>query len=181
MTWRDADTLWVGTDFGPGSLTTSGYPRIVKLWKRGTPLASAITVYEGKDTDVASYGMSIHSPSGRRHDLVIRIPAFFRQEIFVHRDGKLVRLRRSPTDADFNGVWKDQVAVLAAHRLDGGRAHLPLRHAARRRRRRLLEGKPDPQVLFEPTRARVAGRGGLDARPRARADPRQRAQQARLA
>src|SRR5215468_9218754 len=36
VAWRDEDTLWVGTNFGPGSLTDSGYPRIVKLWKRGT-------------------------------------------------------------------------------------------------------------------------------------------------
>ena len=30
--------VYVDTDFGPGSLTRSGYPRIVKEWKRGTPL-----------------------------------------------------------------------------------------------------------------------------------------------
>ena len=41
VAWRDENTLWVGTDFGPGSLTTSGYPRIVKLWKRGTPARRA--------------------------------------------------------------------------------------------------------------------------------------------
>src|SRR5205823_4549989 len=28
--WIDLDTLYVGTDFGPGSLTTSGYPRIAR-------------------------------------------------------------------------------------------------------------------------------------------------------
>src|SRR5437764_11455527 len=46
--WKDADTLFVGTDFGPGSLTSSGYPRVVKEWKRGTPLAEAEVVFEGK-------------------------------------------------------------------------------------------------------------------------------------
>jgi prolyl oligopeptidase PreP (S9A serine peptidase family) len=38
--YRDRDTLFVGTDFGPGSLTKSGYPRIIKEWKRGTPLSA---------------------------------------------------------------------------------------------------------------------------------------------
>ena len=56
VAWRDEDTLWVGTDFGPGSLTTSGYPRIVKLWKRGTPLSEAKTIFEGKPEDVAAIG-----------------------------------------------------------------------------------------------------------------------------
>ena len=35
VTWEDHDTVLVGTDFGPGSLTESGYPRIVKRWRRG--------------------------------------------------------------------------------------------------------------------------------------------------
>ena len=39
--WIDAGTLFVSTDFGEGSMTDSGYPRIVKRWKRGTPLAAA--------------------------------------------------------------------------------------------------------------------------------------------
>ena len=45
--WVDADTLGVATDWGEGTLTTSGYPRITKLWKRGTPLTSAETLLEG--------------------------------------------------------------------------------------------------------------------------------------
>ena len=44
----DADQIWVGTDFGPGTLTASGYARQIKRWKRGTPLASAVTVFEGE-------------------------------------------------------------------------------------------------------------------------------------
>src|SRR5690606_15828137 len=35
--WKDADTIYVGTDFGPGTLTKAGYPRLAKEWKRGTP------------------------------------------------------------------------------------------------------------------------------------------------
>jgi len=37
IAWRDADSVFIGTDFGPGSLTESGYPRQVRLWTRGTP------------------------------------------------------------------------------------------------------------------------------------------------
>ena len=43
LSWRDENTLWVGTDFGAGSLTTSGYPRFAKLWPRETPLEAAET------------------------------------------------------------------------------------------------------------------------------------------
>ncbi|SHN36981.1 prolyl oligopeptidase family serine peptidase [Cryptosporangium aurantiacum] len=51
--WVDRDTLYVGTDFGPGSMTDSGYPRVVKRWRRGTPLDDAVTVFEGEQTDVS--------------------------------------------------------------------------------------------------------------------------------
>src|SRR6185369_11813718 len=46
VSWRNRNTVYVGTDFGPGSLTSSGYPRIVKEWKRGEPLADAKKVFE---------------------------------------------------------------------------------------------------------------------------------------
>ncbi|HPU57382.1 MAG TPA: S9 family peptidase, partial [Verrucomicrobiota bacterium] len=51
--WRDRNTLYVGTDFGEGSLTRSGYPRLVKEWKRGTPLSEAKLIFEGEPDDVS--------------------------------------------------------------------------------------------------------------------------------
>ena len=62
VTWENHDTVLVGTDFGPDSLTDSGYPRIVKRWQRGRPLAEAQTVYSGLASDV-SVGVEI----GRAH------------------------------------------------------------------------------------------------------------------
>lgn len=64
VAWVDEDTIYVGTDFGAGSLTESGYPRIVKLWRRGTPLADAITVYEGSPTSVTAFGRRIRTERG---------------------------------------------------------------------------------------------------------------------
>ena len=57
VAWRDRDSVFVGTDFGPGSLTDSGYPRIVKEWKRGTPLAEA----------AAGHGRAAHGHERVRH------------------------------------------------------------------------------------------------------------------
>ena len=84
--WKDADTLWIGTDFGEGSLTTSGYPRIVKEWRRGTPLESARTVFEGSADDMAVGAYSVHTPEGR-YDLVTLTPEFFRGEHYLILDG----------------------------------------------------------------------------------------------
>jgi len=98
VAWRDDNTIWVGTDFGPGTLTTSGYPRLVKLWKRGTPLSEAKTVYEGKPEDVAASG-STEILSDGRYDVIVRTPAFFRQEMFLLVDDRLVKLDL-PEDID---------------------------------------------------------------------------------
>jgi prolyl oligopeptidase len=54
LDWRDADTLVVGSDFGTGTMTRSGYPRIARLWRRGRPLAQARTLFEGSADDVSA-------------------------------------------------------------------------------------------------------------------------------
>lgn len=54
--YKGRDVLLVGSDFGEGSLTDSGYPRIVKEWSRGTSIEDAPTVFEGETTDVAVNG-----------------------------------------------------------------------------------------------------------------------------
>ena len=62
--WRDADSVFVATDFGPGSLTKAGYPRVVKLWKRKTPLAKAKTVFEAGFEDNSVSAWTSFSPAG---------------------------------------------------------------------------------------------------------------------
>ncbi len=103
--WIDADRIYVGTDFGPGSLTTSGYPRVVKEWRRGTPLAEAAVVYEGKPDDVGVG--AFHDPTeGFERDFVVRNVEFFRSEWFLRTGGDLVQLA-VPPDAmvDVHREW----------------------------------------------------------------------------
>ncbi len=55
--WIDKDTLIVATDWTPGEVTTSGYPYVVKLVKRGQPLSAAQEIYRGAKDD-GGYGVS---------------------------------------------------------------------------------------------------------------------------
>ena len=153
LAWRDLDTLWVGTDFGPGSLTTSGYPRIVKLWKRGTPLSAATTVYECKPEDVAASGGTEILSDGR-YDLVTRVPAFFKQETFLYTDGKLARLA-IPEDSEPQAVFRGRMLfslrsdwqVAGKTYKEGSLLAAPLEG--------LAKGEQRLDVLFEPS-ARVS-------------------------
>jgi prolyl oligopeptidase len=106
--WRDADRLWVATDYGPGSLTTSGYARIVKLWKRGTPLAEATTLYEQPANEVLAFGLS-ERESGERRDWVVRVISTRNAQWQRVVDGRLVALP-APTDAEVT-FFRDQVLL----------------------------------------------------------------------
>ena len=156
VAWRGPDSVFVGTDFGPGSLTKSGYPRIVKEWKRGTPLAEAAVVFEGQPDDMSVSAYRDLTP-GFERDIVVRRPTFWTSEIFLRRDGKLVKIEK-PDDA--RASFAPRVAAAsAAIRLDSRRQDLPGRCAASRPiSRRFSKGSRDFDVLFEPTeRKSLAG------------------------
>jgi prolyl oligopeptidase len=95
--WADPDTVLVGTDFGPGSLTESGYPRIVKRWRRGTPLAQADMVFEGSRADV-SVSVNADRTPGFERTFAGRAIDFWNEEIFEVRGAELIRIE-VPTDA----------------------------------------------------------------------------------
>jgi prolyl oligopeptidase len=107
LAWRDENSLWVGTDFGEGSLTSSGYARMVKLWTRGTPLDQAPTIFEGSVDDVFVYGNSDYTAAGR-YDLINLVPAFFRGTTFLRLGERLVKID-VPEDAQLRGFFADQM------------------------------------------------------------------------
>ena len=100
VTWIDENTLYVGTDVGPSSLTDSGYPRLVQRWTRGTPLASAVTVFEGAATDV-SVSVSVDLTPGHERTLFSRSLDFYHQQHFLLQGDALVSVDL-PSDASFS-------------------------------------------------------------------------------
>ncbi|MEV5200699.1 prolyl oligopeptidase family serine peptidase [Streptomyces sp. NPDC053720] len=97
--WIDADTVFIGTDLGPGSLTDAGYPRTVHRWRRGTPLEESVLVFEAEEGDVAAGGRHDATP-GFERDFVSRWLDFFRSETYLLTpDATLVRID-VPDDAN---------------------------------------------------------------------------------
>ena len=104
--WIDADHIYIGTDFGPGSMTKSSYPRIAKEWKRGTPLSAATTVFEVKEDDLGA-GATRDLTPGFERDLIQRVIDFFTSETFLRgKDGTLTKID-VPLDAivDSHREW----------------------------------------------------------------------------
>jgi prolyl oligopeptidase len=106
--WIDADHLYVGSDFGPGSLTDSGYPRVIKRWQRGTPLADATVVFEGEKTDVAA-GVGVDHTPGFERTVFTRATDFYNSTAAELRGGKLVAIDK-PSDASFR-FWRDKLLL----------------------------------------------------------------------
>jgi prolyl oligopeptidase len=108
VSWVDADTLLVGTDYGAGSLTSSGYARIVKLWKRGTPLAAARILFKGETSDVSVRPQAVQS-GARRWLFVDRGKTFWTNEYhLLTPSGGLIPVPL-PADAEFEDVIGDQL------------------------------------------------------------------------
>ena len=109
VSWKDRDTVYVQTDFGEGSLTESGYPRITKIWKRGTPLSAAKTIFEGEKTD-AFIGCYVINTPERQYDVIYRGITFYTSHTYVIEDGKPMKID-IPDDAEFGWFFKNQLLV----------------------------------------------------------------------
>ena len=97
VAWRTADSLFVASDFGPESLTASGYPRTVREWSRGTPLATAKLIFEGLSQDMSVAAYRDKTP-GFERDFVLQQQTFYTSQLFLRRDDKLLRIEK-PADA----------------------------------------------------------------------------------
>ena len=155
ISWIDQDTVFVGTDFGPGSMTTSGYARIAKRWKRGTPLAAAEVVFEGKPEDVWAYAFADTTPGFQRQG-VYRGITFYTNEAFLLQDGKLVKIdKQDSANANLHREW-----LLIELREDwtvGGKTW-PAGSLLATRLDEYMAGKRDFAALFTPTeRSSLAG------------------------
>jgi len=151
LEWADADTLYVGTDFGPGTLTDSGYPRVIKRWSRGTALADAKTVFEGETQDVA-VGMHVDHTPGFERTVFSRALDFFHQSEFLFDGAKLQHIE-VPSDVQ-TAFWNERILLAPREAWTiAGKRYAPgtllVANAAA-----WLSGKREVQVLFTPTQTR---------------------------
>ena len=109
--WLDADTLYVARDWGPGTMTESGYPYIVKKWKRGTPIEQAVEVYRGTPTDVAAGAGVLRDEDGKVQGVIFnRSPSFFEAEYYLEAEGGPRKLP-FPPKSSLQGLLSSQMLI----------------------------------------------------------------------
>ncbi|MCZ6633426.1 MAG: prolyl oligopeptidase family serine peptidase [bacterium] len=109
VSWKDINTLHVSTDFGAGTTTQSGYPRLTKVWKRGTPLREAETLFEGEEDDVSVWSDVTYTPE-RQYTLIRRSITFYKGHYHVIENDTQIKLD-IPEDAQLNGFFKNQMLI----------------------------------------------------------------------
>jgi len=154
--WIDRDTLFVQTDFGPGSMTQSGYARIVKEWKRGTPIESASTVFEGKESDISVSAFVTEQKGYATRQFVRRGVTFYTSETFLREGSKLFKLDVQD-DASPAYAWDLLFIRLKSTWAVGGKTY-PQGALIAMNFEKFMKGERDFEILFAPTdRKSLAG------------------------
>ncbi|MGV8960741.1 MAG: prolyl oligopeptidase family serine peptidase [Stenotrophomonas sp.] len=149
LAWIDRDNVFVYTDFGDGSMTTSGYPRVVKQWRRGTPITAATTVYEGKSDDMYIAAMHDDTP-GFERDFVSRTLAFYNNELYLRgTDGSLAKVD-APNSAE-KSVRREWLTLELREPWTVGGQTYPAGSLLATKFDEFMAGKRQFDVLFSPT------------------------------
>ncbi|MDP3173099.1 MAG: prolyl oligopeptidase family serine peptidase [Phenylobacterium sp.] len=111
VAWIDADTLLIGRDWGADTLTESGYPFVLKSWKRGTPLSQARELFRGAKSDVAVQPAVLRDSEGRVQAVIAqRQVSFFEAEYHLLTDKGPVKLP-FPLRSTLHGLVDGQLAL----------------------------------------------------------------------
>ena len=147
--WIDQDHVYISTDFGDGTMTSSGYARQVKRWTRGTPMSEAKLVFEVAANDLSA-GASHDFTKGFERDFVIRIPAFFRSELFL-LDDKGKRHKIDVPESAQPNVHREWLLVELREPWKTGDHEWPAGSLIVTRFDDFMAGKRDFTALFTPT------------------------------
>jgi len=105
VAWLDRDTLLVATNWGEGSLTESGYAMIVKRWRRGAALESAVEVMRGQPSDVGVFIGVFEDTDGSRLPIAYEANTFF-ETAYWRLDGALPQQINLPAKSSIAGLFQ---------------------------------------------------------------------------
>ncbi len=108
--WIDRDHVLVSPDLGEASMTTSGYPRQVRVWTRGARFQDAPLVYESQKDDVYAAGATYFRSAGNV-SVISRGKTFYSGETLILRNNTTLEKVPVQDDAIFQGVFDGYALV----------------------------------------------------------------------
>ncbi|HXG81298.1 MAG TPA: S9 family peptidase, partial [Sphingomicrobium sp.] len=151
VTWADHDTLLVAMAEGEGTVTRSGYARIVKQWNRGTPWSAATKVAEATVDDIGIGPFAVMDGDVRRVG-INRSVGFYETRVSMRApDGRWVELP-VPTTAEFQDVVSGQAIFTLVDPL----GHLQPGSVVAFDVQRMLAGeKPAAELVMAPSKSQA--------------------------
>jgi prolyl oligopeptidase len=110
VSWLNQDALLVARDWGAGTMTKSGYPFVVKLWKRGQPLDHAKQIFRGTENNIGVQPETLNDSQGHRVTLMDVDVTTFETAHFLWTPTATTRLAL-PAKADIEGLLDNQLIV----------------------------------------------------------------------
>src|SRR5690606_14013996 len=98
-------TLLVGTDWGEGTMTESGYAFVLKRWRRGAPLAEATEVIRGQASDVGVFAGVLVDTDGARLPIAFEADTFFESTSW-RLDGAQPQRIAAPAKHSLRGLYR---------------------------------------------------------------------------
>ncbi len=146
--YLDENTVIVSSDFGDGTMTTSGYPNQVKIWKRGTDLKDAPMIFQGELTDVGTWG-GVMRDGEKNYAIVTRAMTFYTTQTYVIIDNKPVKLNL-PEDCSANFILDGKLIVSLKSDWDLGGITYKQGDIISVGFESLLNGDKDMQLIYRP-------------------------------
>ncbi|MCH7822268.1 MAG: S9 family peptidase [Proteobacteria bacterium] len=158
--WVDEDTLYVGSDFGEGSLTDSGYARTSRVWARGEPIEEATEIFSGEQADVVAY-VERSWDGDTFFDIAESRPGFFTSQRYLYHEDSDLQLIEIPGDSVFHGVVQGQMIVEIKTDWSIGNNDYAQGSLLAIDFERFMQGDRDFDLLLLPSESSAIVRGGV--------------------
>ena len=151
VAWADRDTLLVAMAEGEGTVTRSGYARIVKEWKRGTPWSAATVVAEATEAEVGIGPFAVMDGDIRR-PAISRNVGFYESRVSMRApDGRWFELP-VPQTAEYQDVVSGQAIYTLVEPLGAFRPGSVVAYDIQA----MLAGqKPAPTLVMAPSKSQA--------------------------
>lgn len=157
--WLGKDSLIISRDFGKGTLTTSGYPRITKILKRGQSIEDAKIIFEAPDTIMGAWGFSRFVNDRYQYYGVSEYATFYDHKQHMYAESGELKTLPLPHDCEINGYtkWSYLITLNSDWKLGvlefkaGSLISIPFLAL-------LEEGVVNPSLIYEPNeRSSISG------------------------
>ncbi|MCE0557666.1 prolyl oligopeptidase family serine peptidase [Motilimonas sp. E26] len=145
VAWVNEQQIIVATDFGPSSLTDSGYPAQVKLWSRQKDLNNSQSLLTIPTSEMGLFTFRLEQGE-QSYTGVTRCVDFFHHRTYILIGQQLIELPL-PEQHDIQGLFNDHVLVsLKTDWLEFKQADLVALPMAS-----LLSKQPEPTLVYRPS------------------------------